>query len=343
MTPDLCARLACIGLVLLAAGCGLDARSFRVEGSFERTLQVEGPVNLEVQTGSGDIQVRTGDEKTVRIIGRIHANGWARPEVREEVKRVESDPPIQQSGNSIRVGGPRDWWSLNQVTISYEITVPVETRLRTRSGSGDQWIDGMRGPVDAGSGSGRVRIGRTSSEVEVSVGSGDIEVESTGGSLVARAGSGSVRAAAVAGAVSARTGSGDVEVVQTAAGGVDITTGSGDVFISGARGPLWIRASSGDVVAEGEPVANWKLGASSGDVSVRVPETAAFDVDVHTSSGDIQTDQTLLGSSSFSRHRLQGRVRGGGPLVEVKTSSGSVHIGQLGNLEAADAKQESRR
>jgi hypothetical protein len=332
-------RSLCIGiLALLATGCELDARSFRVEGSFDRTLQVDGPVSLDVRTGSGDIRVRTGPEGTVRIVGRITANGWAQPEAREQVARVESDPPIHQSGNSIRVGGLGDWWSLNHVTISYELTVPVETRLRARSGSGDQWIDGMRGPVDAGAGSGQIHIGRTSSDVQVSIGSGDIEVESAGGSLVARAGSGSVRAAAVAGAVSARTGSGDVEVVQTATGGVDVTTGSGDVYISGARGPLWIRAASGDVIAEGEPIGSWTLGASSGDVTVRVPETAAFDIDVRTASGDIRTDQTLSSTASFSRHRLQGRVRGGGPRVEVKTSSGSVDIGLLGNVEAAETR-----
>jgi hypothetical protein len=299
---------------------------------------VDGPVSLDVRTGSGDIQVRTGPEGTVRIVGHVRANGWAGMDAREQVKRVESDPPIDQSGDTIRVGGLKDWWSLNHVTISYELTVPVETRLRTRTGSGDQWLDGIRGPVDAGAGSGHIRIGRTSNEVEVSIGSGDIEVENAGGNLVARAGSGSIRAAAVAGAVSARTGSGDVEIVQTAQGGVEVTTGSGDVFLSGARGPVRIRAASGDVIAEGEPAGTWTLGASSGDVSIRVPETAGFDIDVRTASGDIRTDQSFSDSSSFSRHRLQGRVRGGGPLVEVRTSSGSVHIGQLGNLEAADGR-----
>jgi hypothetical protein len=339
MATRLFARLICVGVLgFLATGCGLDANTFRVEGSFERTLQVDGPVNLDVRTGSGDIQVGTGTDGTVRIVGRIRANGWAGMDVREQVQRAESDPPIEQSGNTIRIGASRNWWSLNHVSISYEITVPVETRLRTRTGSGDQWIDGMRGPVDAGAGSGHVRIGRTSNEVEVSIGSGDIEVEAAGGNLIARAGSGSIRAASVAGAVSARTGSGDVEIVQTAQGGVDVTTGSGDVFLSGARGPVRVRAASGDVVAEGEPAGTWTLGASSGDVTVRVPEAAAFDIDVRTASGDIRTDYSLS-STSFSRHRLQGRVRGGGPLVEVRTSSGSVHIGP----EGVEAPVESAR
>lgn len=331
-------RFVSLGIVsLLASGCGLDARTWGAEGSFDRTLRVDGPVDLDVRTGSGSIQVRTGPEGTVRIVGRVRANGWATLDAQEQVRRVESDPPVSQSGNSIRVGGTKDPWFLRNVSISYQVTVPVDSRLRTRSGSGDQWLDGVRGPVDAAAGSGHIRIGRTDHEVHVSAGSGDIEVERAGGSLVARAGSGSIRASAVAGAVSARTGSGRVEIMQTAPGSVDVTTGSGDIFVSGARGPMRIRAASGDVIVEGRPTTTWVLGAASGDVTVRVPESEGFDVDARTASGDIQADHALAAASSISRNRLQGRVRGGGPLLEVTTASGSIHIGQLGELEKSSS------
>ena len=46
-------------------------------GTFERTLQVKGPVSLVVTTGSGNIQIRTGSGQTVHVIGRISARGRA--------------------------------------------------------------------------------------------------------------------------------------------------------------------------------------------------------------------------------------------------------------------------
>src|SRR5580700_7934014 len=40
------------------------------EGHFDRTLAVSGPVDLDVQTGSGEITVRVGDSAKVEVHGR---------------------------------------------------------------------------------------------------------------------------------------------------------------------------------------------------------------------------------------------------------------------------------
>jgi hypothetical protein len=52
------ARSSAIALIMLFA-CTL-ALASTPQGTFERTFQVSGPVNLEVQTRSGDIIVRSG-------------------------------------------------------------------------------------------------------------------------------------------------------------------------------------------------------------------------------------------------------------------------------------------
>ncbi|HLK33843.1 MAG TPA: hypothetical protein VKT29_12185, partial [Terriglobales bacterium] len=44
-------------------------------GSFERTLTVSGPVNLDVSTGSGDISVHKGPVGSVQVSGRIKVSG----------------------------------------------------------------------------------------------------------------------------------------------------------------------------------------------------------------------------------------------------------------------------
>ena len=99
-------------LLVLAGVAGLIALQARPalaspEGSFLRTLSVSGPVNLEITTGSGNIEVRTGTSNQVQVIGRISAN-WSlfgeSGDVEERIKRIEANPPIQQSGNDIRIG-----------------------------------------------------------------------------------------------------------------------------------------------------------------------------------------------------------------------------------------------
>ena len=85
----------------------LSAGDYAAEGSFERTLPVTGPVELDVRAGSGRISVRSGENHSVRIRGAIRARGgWLAglgdPE--SEVRRLEADPPVERDGNFIRVG-----------------------------------------------------------------------------------------------------------------------------------------------------------------------------------------------------------------------------------------------
>ena len=94
------------------------------EGSFQRTLQVTGPVNLDVTTGSGSIQVRTGSSNQIEITGHIKATDWFGGSAEDKVKQLQSNPPIQQSGNDIRIGHIDNPELRHNISISYEIVVP---------------------------------------------------------------------------------------------------------------------------------------------------------------------------------------------------------------------------
>lgn len=300
----------------------LDAQP-RAEATFERTLSVNGAVDLDVRTGSGDIQIVTGPGSSVHVIGHIRAS---RQNAEERVKQIMAAPPIQQNANAIRIGDTGNDPLYRNVTISYELTVPAETRLRARSGSGDQTISSIQGPIDVGTGSGTIRIAQTSSDVLASAGSGDIELERSGGSFVATTGSGSIRAAAVGGAVKVRTGSGRIEVTQTNPADVDAETGSGRIAIAGARSAVRARAGSGSITVAGQPGQSWDLEAGSGDITVELGADAAFNLDARTGSGSIETNHPLTVFGAISPHRIQGTVRGGGPRVGISTGSGSVGI-----------------
>ncbi len=322
--------LAClIPAALGASACEVGISAGGVEGSFDRSLTVTGPLELEVQSGSGTIQVRHGDTGTVQVLGRARAGfgNWVTfsgASAAERIHEIETNPPIEQSGNTIRIGKSRaSGW--DGVSISYNITVPANTKIIARTGSGDVIIGDVSGPVDASTGSGDIRVGRTAEAVHATAGSGDIELNGAR-SVVARTGSGSVRALAVGGDIEVHSGSGEVTVAQQEAGRVDVSTGSGDIDVRGARGPMHVRASSGDVTVEGTPVANWDVSASSGDVSVQVPATAAFELDAHSSSGRIETAFPVTTMGTLSKRELRGQVRGGGPRLEISTSSGGIRI-----------------
>lgn len=307
----------------------LAAQFTGAQGSFERTLQVTGPVDLEVTTGSGRITVRTGEGGRVYVRGLIRANrgflgGGMDPE--EKVRALEANPPIVQSGNVIRVGHIADRELRRNVSISYELVVPVETRLRSNTGSGDQTIEGLRGPVDADTGSGSLHISNIGDEVKADTGSGDVVLNAIQGSVKADTGSGSIRAYGVAGGFVADTGSGSVRLEQTKPGEVRVDTGSGSVEVRGVVGALYIETGSGDVVAEGQPTADWRLSTGSGSIRIKVPPDVGFDFHAHTGSGSIYADHPVTVQGAIKRSDLRGQVRGGGYLIDAETGSGSIRI-----------------
>jgi DUF4097 and DUF4098 domain-containing protein YvlB len=298
------------------------------EGSFDRTLDVSGPVSLEVKTGSGSIEVTAGPPGRVSVHGEIRVrsgflgvSGGA-----EKVRRIEENPPIVQQGSVIRIGVTEDKELLRDVSISYRITAPAETSLVARSGSGSQVIGDLRGAVDASTGSGSVRLGNIGGDVKAKSGSGSIRIDAAGGNLIVKAGSGSITALRVAGSIDAGTGSGSIELEQSGSGNVVVRSGSGGVRVRGVKGALTVDTGSGSIDVAGEIAGDWRLDAASGDVTVKLPPNAAFVLDVHTSSGDIESDHPVTVTGALSKKTLRGAVRGGGSRLDIETSSGSISI-----------------
>ena len=315
-------RMTVAALVCLAA---LPAAA-AAEGSFQRALQVSGPVHLELTTGSGNVEVRTGNSSQVQVTGHIRASEWFGANVEEKIKRLEANPPIQQSGNDIRIGHIDDPELRHNISISYEVVVPVETDLRMQSGSGDQRVEGIRGPLEVSSGSGGLKISSISDRVHAETGSGDIDINRVKGNVHAKTGSGSIDASDIAGAFEANSGSGRITLQQTAPGSVRVDTGSGGMELHGVEGSLEAKAGSGTIQAEGSPTGAWTVHTGSGEVNLKLPSNAAFDLDAHTSSGSISIDQPHTVQGSIGRKEVRGRVGGGGVPVEVETGSGDIQI-----------------
>ena len=283
-----------------------------VKGSFERSYPVSGQVDLEVLTRSGDITVRPGPAGVVTVHGKIFVSDrlWDRwsSEKPPEVVELEKNPPIRQSGNTINI----DYVNVHNVSIDYEITAPPDIKLKTRTGSGDQTIEGLRTPV------------------ELESGSGDLRLRDLVGGLRAHTGSGNVEARGIDGSFTAEAGSGDIQLDEKGAGNIQVHTGSGNIRVRGVNGGLRVEAGSGDVEVDGSQAGPWELRTGSGNVEVRLPGDAAFDLDATTSSGELVVDHpvtmTIQGDVRGSRRSVNGKVRGGGSSLLIHTGSGDVHL-----------------
>jgi DUF4097 and DUF4098 domain-containing protein YvlB len=228
-------RSAVLGFAAaLAVACAkVDAQNST--GSFRQTLTVPAALELEVTTGSGSIAIRAGAAGQAEVVGEIRVHdgffGRSGAEAEEVVRALEADPPIELSDNRLRVGYIVDPAHRQNVSISYEITVPADTAARSRTGSGSQTHSGL-------------------AAIEAEAGSGAIVVADIHGTVRARTGSGSIRAERIGGAFTGNTGSGSVTLEQTVSAAIEISTGSGSVRIrvpQGAAFELDARTGSGAI------------------------------------------------------------------------------------------------
>jgi hypothetical protein len=254
------------------------------EATFDRTLSVNGRVDLSVSTGSGNLHIVPGSSSQVKIHGRVKSN-WGGSD--ERVREIAANPPIEQTGNIVRIGGRHE--NLHNISIDYEIEAPANAFLEAGSGSGDVTDDGV------------------------------------GENAKLNTGSGNIHATGLKGGFTVNTGSGNIYAEQSGTGDVRAETGSGNIELRELSGGLRANTGSGDIKVGGSPEGDWKLETGSGNVEFW-PGDKGFTLDASTGSGSVHTDHEMTVQGSFDHHHITGKVNGGGPTVRIQTGSGDVRI-----------------
>jgi hypothetical protein len=273
-----------IGIVVAAALAMAALPALATEATFDRNLTVSGHVQLMVSTGSGNIHLTHGSGTQIKIHGRVKSN-WGANEQR--VHEIAANPPIEQTGNIIRIGTHHE--NLHNISIDYDVEAPADAYLEASSGSGDVTDDG---------------VGQTAK---------------------LNSGSGNIHATGLKGAFTLGTGSGNIYAEQTGDGDVKAETGSGNIELRDLRGGLKATTGSGDIKVAGSPTSDWKLETGSGNVEMS-PGSTGFTLDASTGSGSVHSDREMAVQGSFDRHHIMGKVGGGGPAVRVQTGSGDIRI-----------------
>lgn len=275
------ALVAVAALIALAAA---PAAAAPAEASFERTLTVNGSVlQLMVSTGSGNIQLTRGSGNQVHIVGHVKANWGGDP---DEVRQIADHPPIEQTGNIVRVGEMHR--NLHNISISYEIEAPANAALNASSGSGNVTDDGV------------------------------------GENANLHTGSGNIHATALGGGFSVGTGSGTIYAEQAGEGDVKASTGSGNIELRDLRGGLIAHTGSGNIKLGGTPASPWRVQTGSGNVEFW-PAVAGFNLNASTGSGDIRSDRPIT-MQVGNRHHISGSLGSGGPEVHISTGSGDIRV-----------------
>ncbi|MGB0035081.1 MAG: DUF4097 family beta strand repeat-containing protein [Candidatus Acidiferrales bacterium] len=319
-------KLGFLALAALAAVALAGCRSrSTVNGTFDRTFKVSGPVRLELTNGSGESRVTVGQAGEVRIHGEIRVRSWSQESSQRRIRELEANPPVAQDGALIRVGGVGG--RVGNFVVDYVVQVPAETQIRAVNGSGDLDVNGIRGPANFTVGSGNITGSGIGGDVQVRAGSGEIQLSNIRGLVEATAGSGDVKLNSVHGEIRLQTGSGTIQIVQPG-DAVAASTGSGRITINGASTDLRLSAASGDITVEGNPGSSnyWDFHTTSGNVALHVPQSASFRLYARTSSGEINAAIPIVMEGTTGKRELRARLGDGKARVEIATASGNIAL-----------------
>jgi DUF4097 and DUF4098 domain-containing protein YvlB len=262
----------------------------RVNKTFK--AQPGGQLVVDVDFGSIDVSPSEGSEITVDVIRKIHRGD------KEAEQTFLKDRPvtISQDGNTLTVRSraeTKNWsWRGSQRTEGkYTLRVPARFNTDVRTAGGSITVNGLTG------------------EAKAKTSGGSIKVAELHGSLDAHTSGGSIRAKDVDGPIMVKTSGGAIDI-ENAKGKVDANTSGGPVSAS-------FQSPINDEV---------QLKTSGGGVTLKVPETSAFDLDASTSGGSVSSDLVVKTEGKPKRTSLRGPVNGGGKPVVLRTSGGNVKI-----------------
>jgi hypothetical protein len=201
-------------------------------------------------------------------------------------------------------------------TVSLHLAVG---RVTVTNVSGDLRVDASSSSVSATGFKG---------SLSVDVGSGTVEVGQVDGDLFVDTGSGPVKVSQAKGRqLSIDTGSGDVTGTDLQGDEVSIDTGSGEITLTALRSPkVSLETGSGRVTADlREPPRELSVETGSGDIAIKAPSSLGAEVEIETSSGEIETDFPVQVTRQ-GRDHLTGRIGDGKGTIAIETGSGMVKL-----------------
>ena len=283
-------------------------------GQPERKFVVQpgGVLTFDAELGHG--QVETGDYESVRI----DFKSYYKVDTAEEVEALYDKLSIEmsQTENNVKVtvkfADPNEA-NRNKVRVEFRVAMPRKFNLDLRTG-------------------GSARVGEVDGTVKASTFGGSLQLEDVSGPVTAKSVGGSLTIGKVGGDLEARC-EGGITTIGRVQGRVVATTKGGMFSIEDATEAIDATVSGGSVkvTLSKTPRSDCKITANDGGIDLRLPASVAVTIDAACGKTGGVTDDFGLGpKSGGNTTRLKGNINGGGPVILLRTSSGSIQLRKQG-------------
>lgn len=292
---------------LLLAGCDIEdfGPSDRFRADFHYTLKPAD--RLSVENFNGEIEVAGWDEPSIEVTGVKYAS------TQDMLDTIKVDIHESSAVTEIRTVRPNTFHG-NQ-GARYLIRAPRKTVVdRIVSSNGAVRVHDMTSAARVHTSNGAIRIENTSGGVDAETSNGAIELDSVTGKLNLKTSNGRIRAEELAGQCDAQTSNGPVTLR----------------FKDAPDGPTRINTSNGsvDVTMSRSPKNGIRAETSNGSITLELPGNTMARLDAQASQSSVSSDFDVTDrpGSDKEKHHLAGNIGSGGPLIELTTRNGGIHL-----------------
>ncbi len=292
----------------------------------------------QADTAHESFDVEPGDRLIVDTEwSAIEVHTWDRPEVELVVERADKlDLAYDQEAGTTTIRGRKkdaglsDFFGLAKGRAPlFRLTVPHRHDLELNTSGGGIEVGDLLGRVAAQTSGGNLSFGHIEGPIEGKTSGGSISLRGCSGRASVSTSGGSIHIGEVDGEVRAKTSGGSIHISR-AQGSVQAKTSGGSIKVDEVLGPIEARTSGGSIRAQlsQQPHGPCHLGTSGGNVEVSLASDIGLQVDARTSGGRVSTDFPVS-QVTLDKNSLKASINGGGPLMILRTSGGSIRLHKL--------------
>ncbi|NVJ60171.1 MAG: hypothetical protein HWE27_07275 [Gammaproteobacteria bacterium] len=283
--------------------------------TIDKTFNAKPNGLLHIDTDTGSINIESHQGNDIKV--NIEIEGFDEGDF--EIEFTQSDGGLKIEGDK----KSSDWgWSSKRVR--FEVSVPKQFNVKLETAGGSISVSDLTGQVDVRTSGGSLSFENIVGDINGRTSGGSIEVADTKGDVQVRTSGGSLSLGDIEGTLHARTSGGSI-TLGVVTGPADVATSGGSIRIREAGGSVVARTSGGsvDVTFTKQPKGDSDISTSGGSVTARLASDIA--VNVYARGRKVFSDFEINGKTE-AEYKLKGAINGGGPELELQTSSGSVYI-----------------
>ncbi len=298
------------------------------ERRIEKSFQVQKGGTLFLKTDRGSVTIRAHAAEEVKVDVMLEADTRNRERAKEWLDEFEIS--FEQRGSDVDIRGewPHEWsWHSDRLKVHFDILVPQQYNLDVETAGGSIDVGDLKGEVKLQTSGGSITTGRIGGPVSAHTSGGSISIAGAKGETVAHTAGGGITLGEIDGSADAKTSGGSI-TVEGVNGDLQARTSGGSLRLQNVSGNLIAKTSGGSITARllKQINAPADLETSGGSIRLEIPPDFKADIDASTSGGRVYADLPIIVRGVIDKSDLRGKLNGGGALITLRTSGGSIEI-----------------